>query len=84
LLFVAGAEPQYFIANVNMFVLAYLFLTSLAGFKLVNSQKIVVVNDDGWAVAQIRAEYEELTEAGYDVRSCMDSMRRNTKVTVVF
>lgn len=34
-------------------------------------QKLVLTNDDGWAVAQIRAEYEALTEAGYDVRGCM-------------
>ena len=32
------------------------------------AQKIVVTNDDGWAVAQIRAEYNALTAAGYDVR----------------
>ncbi|KAI0689373.1 survival protein sure-like phosphatase/nucleotidase [Cytidiella melzeri] len=31
------------------------------------TQKIVLTNDDGWAVAQIRAEYEGLTEAGYEV-----------------
>lgn len=31
-------------------------------------QKLVLTNDDGWAVAQIRAEYEALVWAGYDVR----------------
>ncbi|KAJ3557483.1 hypothetical protein NM688_g1447 [Phlebia brevispora] len=30
------------------------------------AQKIVVTNDDGWAVAQIRLEYEQLQAAGYD------------------
>ena len=33
------------------------------------SQKIVLTNDDGWAVAQIRAEFEALDNVGYDVRS---------------
>ncbi|KAF9546448.1 sure-like protein [Agrocybe pediades] len=32
-----------------------------------NAQKIVITNDDGWATAQIRAEYNALKAAGYDV-----------------
>ncbi|OSX57960.1 hypothetical protein POSPLADRAFT_1154831 [Postia placenta MAD-698-R-SB12] len=30
-------------------------------------QNVVLTNDDGWAVAQIRAQYAALTEAGFDV-----------------
>ncbi|KAG6806796.1 hypothetical protein H0H92_010026, partial [Tricholoma furcatifolium] len=29
--------------------------------------KLVVTNDDGWAVAQIRSEFAALNAAGYDV-----------------
>lgn len=29
--------------------------------------KIVLTNDDGWAVAQIRAQRDALTSAGFDV-----------------
>ncbi len=32
------------------------------------AHKILLTNDDGWAVAQIRAEYNALNAAGYDVR----------------
>ncbi|KZT69472.1 sure-like protein [Daedalea quercina L-15889] len=31
------------------------------------ARNILLTNDDGWAVAQIRAQYEELTDAGFDV-----------------
>nr|GAT50958.1 predicted protein [Mycena chlorophos] len=31
------------------------------------ANKIVLANDDGWAVANIRAQFDALTEAGYDV-----------------
>ena len=31
------------------------------------SQKIVITNDDGWAVAQIRAQNDALKAAGFDV-----------------
>ncbi|KAF4586203.1 hypothetical protein EYR38_010477 [Pleurotus pulmonarius] len=31
------------------------------------SHKVILTNDDGWAEAQIRAEYEALNEAGFDV-----------------
>ncbi|PSS30862.1 hypothetical protein PHLCEN_2v2589 [Hermanssonia centrifuga] len=31
------------------------------------AHKILLTNDDGWAVAQIRAEYNALNAAGYDV-----------------
>ena len=48
-------------------------LKLFAGFLLVafsaytNATKIVLTNDDGWAVAQIRSEYTGLTNAGYTV-----------------
>lgn len=31
------------------------------------TNRVVLTNDDGWAVAQIRAEYDVLRAAGYDV-----------------
>lgn len=31
--------------------------------------RIVQTNDDGWAVANIRAQFDALTKAGYDVRA---------------
>lgn len=31
-------------------------------------RNLLLTNDDGWAVAQIRAQYKELTDAGFDVR----------------
>ncbi|KAI0695322.1 survival protein sure-like phosphatase/nucleotidase [Cytidiella melzeri] len=46
-----------------MAVLRFFTLPSLAG--LAWSQLIVLSNDDGWAVAQIRAEYEALKDVGY-------------------
>ena len=33
----------------------------------VHAQKVVVTNDDGWAVAQIRAQYNALKSGGFDV-----------------
>lgn len=30
--------------------------------------KVVLTNDDGWAVAQIRAQYDALKASGYNVR----------------
>ena len=39
------------------------------------ARNILLTNDDGWAVAQIRAQYKELTDAGYDVRhSCLSTV----------
>ena len=35
--------------------------------KAVISQKIVLTNDDGWAVAQIRAQFNTLNSAGFNV-----------------
>ena len=32
------------------------------------ARNLLLTNDDGWAVAQIRAQYQELTDAGFDVR----------------
>ena len=31
------------------------------------AQKIVLTNDDGWVVAQIRAQYDALVASGFDV-----------------
>ena len=36
------------------------------------AQNIVISDDDGWATAQIRAQYESLSSAGYNVRPCLD------------
>lgn len=33
----------------------------------VSAQNIVIADDDGWATAQIRAQYESLSSAGYNV-----------------
>jgi hypothetical protein len=41
------------------------FVSLVAG---ATAQKIVLTNDDGWAVAQLREEYNELIAAGYEVR----------------
>lgn len=32
------------------------------------TESIVLTNDDGWAVAQIRAQRDSLVDAGFDVR----------------
>ena len=48
-------------------VSALLLLTAVAC-----AQKILITNDDGWAVAQIRAEYTALKAAGYNVGSFRD------------
>ncbi|KAF9054080.1 survival protein sure-like phosphatase/nucleotidase [Panaeolus papilionaceus] len=49
----------------KLFTSVYL---SLALATLASAQtKIVLTNDDGWAVAQIRAEYNALKAAGYNV-----------------
>ncbi|PPQ65456.1 hypothetical protein CVT24_010787 [Panaeolus cyanescens] len=49
----------------KLFTSVYL---SLALVTLSSAQtKVVLTNDDGWAVAQIRDEYEALKAAGYDV-----------------
>ena len=47
---------------------AVVALISLAfSFAPASAQNLVISNDDGWATAQIRAQYEALTDAGYDV-----------------
>lgn len=48
-----------------------LLLLHFFNYEQVASQRIVLTNDDGWAVAQIRAEFETLSGAGYDVRSLL-------------
>ncbi|KAH9922136.1 sure-like protein [Fomitopsis serialis] len=43
-------------------------LVSLAtSFAAASAQNLVISNDDGWATAQIRAQFDALTGAGYDV-----------------
>ena len=32
------------------------------------AQNLVLTNDDGWAVAQVRAQRDALVDAGFDVR----------------
>jgi len=45
-----------------------LSVSILALFAVASTgQRIVITNDDGWATAQIRAEYNALKAAGYDV-----------------
>ena len=43
----------------------------VAGLFILSStaQKILLTNDDGWAVAQIRAQFDAIEDAGFDVRS---------------
>lgn len=45
------------------------FVTSVLSFVLTtNAQtKIVLTNDDGWAVAQVRAQDDALKAAGFNV-----------------
>ena len=44
---------------------AFTFLSLCAS---VAAKNIVVTNDDGWATAQIRAQFNALVDAGYQVR----------------
>ena len=47
---------------------ALLQLVLLAMLGTVGSaQRIAISNDDGWATAQVRAEFNALNAAGYDV-----------------
>ena len=52
-------------------ILPFTYLqASLIASNAVNTlTKIVLTNDDGWAVAQIRAQNDALKAAGYDVRT---------------
>lgn len=49
----------------RVLLLASLLLSSSS----VLAQKIVLANDDGWAIAQIRAQWEALHAANFDVSS---------------
>ncbi|CAA7262642.1 unnamed protein product [Cyclocybe aegerita] len=42
-------------------------LLALSILAVCGAQKVVLTNDDGWATAQIRAEYNALKAAGFDV-----------------
>ncbi len=50
------------------------FLISVALLAIVQgafAQHLILTNDDGWAVAQIRAQRDALVDAGFDVRLSM-------------
>lgn len=49
-----------------MYSFNFLWVAS-ALFGYVASQKIILTNDDGWAVAQIRAQNDALVKAGFNV-----------------
>ncbi|KAI0351651.1 sure-like protein [Trametes cingulata] len=44
-----------------------LAILAVLGATIARAQKIVLTNDDGWAVAQIRAQRDSLVTAGFDV-----------------
>lgn len=44
------------------------FLSLFGTIAVTRSQNILLTNDDGWAVAQIRAQFNALDAAGYNVR----------------
>ena len=52
-----------------------LYVSVLLALSLLSSTgaatNIVLTNDDGWAVAQLRAEYTALNAAGYNVREAV-------------
>ncbi len=39
----------------------------LLSSNLAEAQNIILTNDDGWAVAQIRAQFNAISAAGYNV-----------------
>ncbi|KAJ8472946.1 hypothetical protein ONZ51_g8184 [Trametes cubensis] len=43
------------------------FAALLAASSEIVAQKVLLTNDDGWAVAQIRAQYDSLVQEGYNV-----------------
>lgn len=49
------------------FLVVGFFQVTLATSILPNL-KVVLTNDDGWAVAQIRSDYDALRAAGFNVR----------------
>ena len=54
------------------------FTTSLA--LSAAATNILVTNDDGWAVAQIRAEFNALAAAGHNVSFCNQDRVKTTDV----
>ncbi|KZT05247.1 survival protein sure-like phosphatase/nucleotidase [Laetiporus sulphureus 93-53] len=50
-----------------MRISASLIAIALSSAFIAHAQNIVLTNDDGWADAQIRAQYTDLTDAGFDV-----------------
>lgn len=46
-----------------------LSLALLLASPFIQGQKIVIGNDDGWAVAAIRAQFSALVAADYDVNT---------------
>ena len=56
------------------------FAALLATSSEIVAQKVLLTNDDGWAVAQIRAQYDSLVQEGYNVRTVR--VRRRTYARV--
>jgi 5'-nucleotidase len=44
------------------------FIVALAATTVPAQVKVVMSNDDGWAVANIRAQFEAFEDAGFNVR----------------
>lgn len=60
------SAPQKLPPKIDMRNSAILLLALSLPFNTLQ-QKVVLTNDDGWAVAQIRAEYDALRAAGFQV-----------------
>lgn len=56
---------RYLLDHFAMFHKTFILFCALA--SIVSSQDIILTNDDGWAVAQIRAQNDALNAAGFDV-----------------
>ncbi|KAJ7789559.1 sure-like protein [Mycena olivaceomarginata] len=53
--------------HIAMVVLAVILVALVCAVSAQTTSKIVLTNDDGWAVAQIRAQNDALKSAGYNV-----------------
>lgn len=60
---VSSLVPSFLTMHPFSTILSFFFIAT--GF----SQKILLSDDDGWATAQIRAQYNSLKSAGFDVSS---------------
>lgn len=63
----------------NVYVVTLVLSSILAAF----GQNLVLTNDDGWAVAQIRAQFEALDDAGFEVCSYTMTFRVFTYSDIV-